>query len=455
MAFRYVPRRATPLRVTRALRGGATAAAGVAAVLTLGGCDLNVSDPSVVRPGQLESEQSLPTLFGGAIGDFAIAYAGDASVGNEGIILAGGLRADEFLNIDTFSTRQQIDQGVIEEENSSNALVFRALQRARASAERAAERYAAVNSNDARRSEARSLAGFSYVLLGENYCSGIPFTQYSESGTFTFGRPLTTLQVFDTALQRFTTALTEAQTARSSRAQNLARVGRGRALLDLGRFAEAATAVQDVPLDFSYDLEFSTNTERQGNAVFYLNAISTRFGVADAEGQNGLPFASAADPRLPTEDSGDVGLDGESPLIYQLKYPARTSNIPVATGIEAALIRAESRLQANDAAGFVTQINALRTAAGLGRITETASSPRRALEDILFRERAFWLFGTAHRLGDMRRLLRAPYNRTFATVFPTGAYFKGGGNYGTEANLPIPFDERNNPNFTGCQNRTQ
>ncbi len=451
MAFRSVPGPALPLRLTRALRSGAVAATAFA----LGACDLNVSDPSVVRPEQLESEASLPTLFGGATSDFALAYGGDASAGDEGIILAGGMRADEFLNIDTFTTRQEIDQGRIQEDNSSNALVFRALQRARVSAERAAERYVTANSNDARRSEARSLAGFTYLLLGENYCSGIPFTTYGEDGSFRFGTPLTTLQVFDTALQRFTTALTEGQAARDTRAQNLARVGRGRALLGLGRFAEAATAVQDVPLGFTYDLEFSTNTERQGNAVYYLNIINNRFGVADVEGQNGLPFVSADDPRLPTEDTGDVGLDGESPLIFQLKYPTRTSNIPVATGVEAALIRAESRLQANDAAGFVTQLNALRTTAGLGRITETAASPRRALEDVLFRERAFWLFGTAHRLGDMRRLLRAPYNRSFATVFPTGAYFKGGGNYGTEANLPIPFDERNNPNFTGCQNRTQ
>ena len=451
MAFRIVPGPALPLRLTRALRSGAVAATAFA----LAACDLNVSDPSVVRPDQLESEASLPTLFGGATGDFAVAYGGDANAGDEGIILAGGMRADEFLNLDTFTTRQEIDQGRIQEDNSSNALVFRALQRARVSAERAAERYVTANSNDARRSEARSLAGFTYVLLGENYCSGIPFTTYGEDGSFRFGAPLTTLQVFDTALQRFTTALTEGQAARDARAQNLARVGRGRALLDLGRFAEAAAAVQDVPLDFTYDLEFSTNTERQGNAVYYLNIINNRFGVADVEGQNGLPFVSADDPRLPTEDTGDVGLDGETPLIFQLKYPTRTSNIPVATGIEAALIRAESRLQANDAAGLVTQLNALRAAAGLGRITETAASPRRALEDVLFRERAFWLFGTAHRLGDLRRLLRAPYNRSFATVFPTGAYFKGGGNYGNEANLPIPFDERNNPNFTGCQNRTQ
>ena len=29
-----------------------------------------------------------------------------------------------------------------------------------------------------------------------------------------------------------------------------------------------------------------------------------------------------------------------------------------------------------------------------------------AREDLMFRERAFWLFGTGHRLGDMRRMIR-------------------------------------------------
>ena len=69
----------------------------------------------------------------------------------------------------------------------------------------------------------------------------------------------------------------------------------------------------------------------------------------------------------------------------------------------------------------------------------------------MFRERAFWLFGTGHRIGDLRRLARQ-YGRASETVFPTGTYFKGG-LYGTDVNIPVPFEERNNPNFHGCLNR--
>jgi hypothetical protein len=64
--------------------------------------------------------------------------------------------------------------------------------------------------------------------------------------------------------------------------------------------------------------------------------------------------------------------------------------------------------------------------------------------DLVFRERAFWLFSTGHRTGDLRRLVRH-YGRTPATVFPTGAWHKGG-NYGADVTMPIPQAEQNNPN---------
>jgi starch-binding outer membrane protein, SusD/RagB family len=72
--------------------------------------------------------------------------------------------------------------------------------------------------------------------------------------------------------------------------------------------------------------------------------------------------------------------------------------------------------------------------------------------DLLFRERAFWLFLTGHRLGDLRRLIRQ-YGRTADTVFPSGTYFKGGQPYGAAVNLPLPATETNNPKVTGCLDR--
>jgi hypothetical protein len=68
-----------------------------------------------------------------------------------------------------------------------------------------------------------------------------------------------------------------------------------------------------------------------------------------------------------------------------------------------------------------------------------------AREDMLFSERAFWLYGTGHRLGDFRRLIRQ-YGRSAESVFPTGVWHKGG-NYGADVAFSLPFRETNNPDF--------
>jgi hypothetical protein len=65
--------------------------------------------------------------------------------------------------------------------------------------------------------------------------------------------------------------------------------------------------------------------------------------------------------------------------------------------------------------------------------------------DQLFHERAYWMYLTSHRLGDLRRLIRQ-YNRAVNSVFPNGLYFKGG-TYGNNVNAPVPQQEQNNPNY--------
>lgn len=58
------------------------------------------------------------------------------------------------------------------------------------------------------------------------------------------------------------------------------------------------------------------------------------------------------------------------------------------------------------------------------------------------------VLGMAHRLGDLRRLVK-DYKRGAETVYPTGPYFKGGA-YGTDLVLIPSQAEKNNPDFTGC-----
>ena len=143
----------------------------------------------------------------------------------------------------------------------------------------------------------------------------------------------------------------------------------------------------------------------------------------------------------------------------QQKYAARASAVTIADGVEARLIEAEAALRAGNAAAALTILNGLRSNAALltlrgysaGSLAPLALATTPAAQvDQLFKERAYWLYLTSHRLGDLRRLIRQ-YNRGAETVFPTGSYHKSG-TYGTDVNTPIPQAEDNNPKFdrSGC-----
>ena len=129
-------------------------------------------------------------------------------------------------------------------------------------------------------------------------------------------------------------------------------------------------------------------------------------------------------------------------------------DVALASGIEARLIEAEANLNGAGGTNWLTVLNNLRATAGLGALTDPGTFA--AQVDMLFDERARWLFGTSPRLGDLRRLVRE-YGRAEATVFPSGPFFKGGV-YGSDMNFPIPFEELENPALDGltgqvCLNR--
>jgi hypothetical protein len=139
------------------------------------------------------------------------------------------------------------------------------------------------------------------------------------------------------------------------------------------------------------------------------------------------------------------GQDGTlTPLFNQ--FPNLNSPVTLASGIEARMIEAENFLKLGDVANFMATINAARaTKAGLTPLTDPGTPAARV--DLLFRERAFWMYFTSHRLGDMRRLIRQ-YGRATESVFPTGPYIHGG-RYGTEVVLVPAQAELNNPNWGG------
>lgn len=436
-----------------------------AMVFSSAACDskrvLEVVDPDVAKPGSLEGLAALGVVHAGAIGDFQVGYSGTSS--SEGQIQMSALLADEYINSETFPTRIEVDQRQIQEDNSTMTDIFRTIQRARASADFASAKFEAQAPADVRRAETINLAGFAIVAMGENYCSGVPMSRLTDAGDIIYGEPRTTAQLWDDAIAKFDSAITIATAAGANGAKqlNLARIGKGRALVDKGQFAAAAAAVAAVPTNYVYLIRHSENTSRENNAVWVFQRIASRFSATDREGVNGLPYRSDNDPRVVETRVGTrVGFDGTTPLWYvdtppdqyapDGKYQLRSSAVPLATGAEARLIEAEAALDAGDLVTYLAKINEERAAQGVGVTTLPATTA--AQVDQLFKERAYSLWFTAHRLGDMRRLIRQ-YGRGSETVFPTGAYFKGG-SYGPDVNIIIPLDEKNNPNFTGCIDRS-
>jgi hypothetical protein len=333
------------------------------------------------------------------------------------------------------------------------AELYQSLHRARSAAEDAAVALQSFGTDpdaDPGIPEMHSVSGYVYTMLAEGFCSGITVS-HIENDQIVFGTPLTTAQVLDTAILRFNTALAHPSIVAGDPIHSLASVGLGRALLDEGRFAEAAAAVATVPADFLYETEHSTTPAALHNGIF--EAFNNgEFGVEDQEGGNGLPYVSAGDVRV-TGDSG-VASDNNTESWFPSKYSGFDASVPLADYTEAQLIIAESELQTGAYSAMTQRLNDLRDLVELDPLA-TPGNVDDAV-DQLFAERAFWLYATGHRLGDMRRLIRQ-YGRDPETVFPTGDWFKGGLTYGTDVNLPLPRREQNNPNVPtsggGCLNR--
>ena len=448
-------------------------AVGVASValLPLAGCSevdrsLAVVDPDIINPEDTQSAAAAGALRLGAL-----ARHSQATSGGESFWLLGGLMADEWRSSDTFVQRDQTDQRSVETNNGNVNNAFRAVHRARLAADIAARALITNEADGWEIGEMYVIQAYAENNLAENMCSGIPFSGLDENGDEVFGAPLPTTAVLDRALAHADSALTFAAgtDADAVRITNAANVVKGRILVNMGRYADAAAAVAGVPTDFEIVNEHSQTSRT--NQVWSLNNSAGRWTVSNGEGGNGLDFV-IGDPRVPvckgrttthapTVEFTEVAMcgpgysagpfDGATPVpfLIQEKWASREQPAAWASGIEARLIEAEAQLSAGNAAGALLTLNALRA-----RVPGLA--PLVAVDvDALFRERAFWLFGTGHRLGDLRRLIRQ-YGRSAESVFPTGEWYLGAP-YGTDVNFPIPQSEENNPEAgTGniCIDRT-
>jgi hypothetical protein len=447
---------------TSKTRGIAALVAAAAAMGCQSDSLTKVTSPDILNPGDYSTPAGATPLRVGVIADFAAAFDG----GTDSFVTMTGNMADELLASDTFDGRLTINARKSVENNSEMEAVYRNMQRARTGAARAVGILATTAPTPTfNRGEMYMLLGYSELFFGEGWCSGVPFS--SENGTTTtFGKPMTTDQMFQQAAAHFDTALTLADT--SKRVLYGSKIGKGRALLDLGDFANAAAATGGtVPLNFVLTTSHSANSTSNGVWSGSTSGAS-RYRLSSSEGTNGLPFlgqTATQERRINWSASTRVGFSSQfTGQPNQSKFGQYTDGV-VATGAEARLIELEAQLQANTQTSFdavFAGLNALRTGgAAIGGATGTSlvtvpamsgGSPtsQSAAIDLLYKERAYWLWLTGHRLGDLRRLVRV-YKRDTEAVFPTGTLTSPlDGTYGTSTSVTVPFSERNNPNFTGC-----
>jgi hypothetical protein len=419
----------------------------IIAVASVGCGDLtHVSNPDVTSPSALYSPSGALAYRAGAIKHFSLAFGTQ--------VLESGLVADEFT---AAMLGSPVDQRLLAQPAGSNGGItyypYDLLQTALIGARQAAFVLNAYNPTPATRiGQLYAFAGYIELFFAENMCSGIPIATMS-GGYPGATQTLSTSQLLQGALADFDSAAarTSGDAADSTQIISLLAVGRARALLDSGDVTDAQRIATTVPASFVYPVTYDGTIVL--NPVYQAIADYRDYTVSNVEGQNGLDFRSG-DPRLqPIQDIG-VGTDNIDTLfLVGTAMAADSSTLVLASGVEAALIRAEADLRQGSIGAWASELNALRAGGGANPMTplppdSTTSASPSLQQQVMFRERAFWLFASGHRQGDLRRLVRQ-YGLSPNQVFPTGSYKNGQGAYGSGTDF-IPFGEVTNSAYHGC-----
>lgn len=407
-------------------------AALVLGVVLLGACSvdnlLNVDAPDRIPAEGLVVPSNAQLLVNGAAADFECAYGA--------YVALSGVMAGELTDATQTASRWPYDRRNVQPSDAlyssfeCTALgIYTPLSRARWSADNILESLqewsdSEVPNRQEQIARAALYAGYSYLLLAEGFCS----VAIDESAEL---QPQAVLQ---TAVTRFSTAITAAQAANSSDLLNAALVGRARAYLDLGQGAQAVADAERVPADFVFNVTASAVSGRRNNRIFAQNGEGSTGGTALSVGESyrNVTFAGAPDPRVPVVDAKRLASDN-TPIFFQQKYTSLSAPLPLATGDEAQLIIAEVR----GGQAAVDIINQFHARAGIAAFEGGSED---SIREQVIEERRRELFLEGHRFHDIRRL-NLPLDPA-----PDTPYRKGG-LYGSDRCFPLPdVERRNNPN---------
>jgi hypothetical protein len=424
----------------------------------MAGCSLDslvdVPRPSnILDPDALETYDGAIGMYNGALSEFNRAFMGGQQQNGGGGVtegnfaIAGGVLSDEF----TLPGADDIDQRT-DLNGLSGAYTFPIMAEAFVNSGQALQylRQYAPNAPTEYPARMHLQRGYLALFMSELFCSGVPLSDAVEEGEVVYGVPRTTAELQEFALAQFDTALSPfgADTGRVALA---ARMGRARAYLGLKQYDKAAEEAGKVPTSYHYDATYSTLVATAAG-YFQPGGVFAWVTASDNEGVNGLPFVSSGDPRVKFDKVSNINqID-----IYQPHAWRASGNlsIPVENGIDARLIEAEYLLSQGKTTEWLQKLNDLRAGAGgvsgLAPLVDPVTPAARL--KLTFDERAFWLYGTGHRQGDLRRLVRQ-YSLPQSAVYPSGAYINGL-LYGIYTNIGLGVHEvEANANYHGCIDR--
>ncbi|NJD20396.1 MAG: hypothetical protein FIA95_14090 [Gemmatimonadetes bacterium] len=416
--------------ILRRVRGRVGALAAIA-VLTpaLTACDsfFEVINPNVIIATDVDPVADGTVFSRSAFQTFAAGFA-------PGYIVYTAWFTNEAWVGDTFPTRNEYGRRFIDDRNTSTpGDLWTPLTRSIAQSEQVMELLGEAPGTELNVARAALTSAYALTIQAEGFCQG---TMVQAGGVP--GPKMTPAQLFEAALVRFDKAIAKGGATTGTEATSIvtaARVGKGRARLNLGRKAEAAAAVNGVATSFAFTIPYvddASSRGRLGNGVYSYSAGGTRESLV-------VPphYRSMSDSRIQFADAGRFAQDGELRFWTQKKYPAWNSGIRLASGLEARYIEAEANIS-----GALAFINERRAAGGQAAISTTSTTE--LLANLMDQKsRDFWLEGM--RMGDWRRNPNAVPN----ILQPGNNYYKPAlGDVQNQTCMPLPYAEYNaNPNM--------
>ncbi|HUQ98315.1 MAG TPA: hypothetical protein VM166_02610 [Gemmatimonadaceae bacterium] len=426
------------LPTAAALKGMKAACLVAAIAFGLNACNdvLEVKNPGAIGEGQLGDPALAQLIVNGAIGEFQYAYTQYAQW--------SGVLADEVFTDHTNVDVRDFSEHNFGDLNTINRDLYEYVQRARQSADDAADRLKTIAGANAGAdlNVARALAygGYSYVLLGEGWCEA-PINLSAALPSDSLLRRA--IKHFDEAITVATAGNVAPNTAAAQDIINMSRVGAARAALKLGDNALARTYASLVPSSYEKLAYYSSNSVRENNALNGLtHASAASLGMFSR-------FLGLNDPRVPQPAASQLGLTGGSIFTPLTPYnftgwvpsgPASpridvNADMKFATGLEALYVMAETDGPTPATLAFVNQRRAVGN-------QPAVSSTGAALMADLADQRARDFYLTGQRLGDLRRYLKAGTD-----LFPSGKYPVFNDSYGPAKCMIIPLTEKAaNPN---------